>query len=172
MRKAYRRLQEDFWLDAGKKSRRPSEKTVRWWRTCCGLLHLPEAIRTALIEGKISAGHGRALVAIEDEAIREALFQRRIVFPKNLPVRHSRKKPFERISSRRRSPSICAPMAMTIGRPKFVRLKKICSGHSPEKWNSIPQERLHKKGWIRLEFYSLDDLDALIAQLKKTICPQ
>ncbi len=39
------------------------------------LLQLPEAMREALREGTISAGHGRALLAVTDESARFELFQ-------------------------------------------------------------------------------------------------
>lgn len=49
------------------------------------LLQLPEEMRNALREGALSAGHGRALLAVAEEEARQALFQ--AVVARHLSVR-------------------------------------------------------------------------------------
>jgi ParB family chromosome partitioning protein len=159
----YRRLQEEFGMTQEKiaqmigKDRAVIANSLR-------LLGLSDNIRQSIIEGKLTAGHARALAGLEDPAAREALFQR--ILQEELPVRmveqavrdhkqvavkgHVRgatddKKPAE-------VRAIEEDLQRTMVRKVFLQTTGAAS----------------QKGWIKLEFYSLDDLDHLIAQLKKS----
>lgn len=50
------------------------------------LLHLPEEVQSDIREGRISAGHGRSLLGIEDPDIQKQLHQR--ILSEQLSVRH------------------------------------------------------------------------------------
>src|SRR5262249_17059222 len=73
----YRMTQEAIAAQVGK-DRAVIANTLR-------LLQLPKAMEEAWAEGKISAGHARALVGLEDPTARQALFQR--ILNETLPVR-------------------------------------------------------------------------------------
>jgi len=156
----FRRLQEEFGMTQEKiaqiigKDRAVIANTLR-------LLGLSEEIRQAIIDEKISAGHARALAGLEDPAARAALFQR--ILTEQLPVR---------------------TVEQAVRDHKQVAVKGHVRGASedkkPAEVRAIEEDlqrvlarkvELHSnashKGWIKLEFYSLDDLDALLARLKK-----
>lgn len=69
---AYRQLMDDFGLTQGEvasrvgRSRSAVANTVR-------LLNLAPPVQRLVVEGHLSAGHGRALLALEDEEARQAL---------------------------------------------------------------------------------------------------
>ena len=126
------------------------------------LLTLSGVMQSSLIEGEISASHGRALAAIEDAAARETLFKR--ILAENLSVRS---------------------VEQAVREHKQVAVKGHVRGTAPAKAPEVKaiEEDLQrtltrkvelqtlgadaKKGWLKLEFYSLDDLDHLINQLKR-----
>jgi ParB family transcriptional regulator, chromosome partitioning protein len=126
------------------------------------LLNLPPAMKAALEEGKMSASHGRALAALEDAGARDDLFKR--ILEDRLSVRaveeavraHKQKVPVRghvRGAAPAKAPEVKAieeDLQRTLARK--VELQAGASA---------------KKGWLKLEFYSLDDLDRLIAQLKR-----
>ncbi|MFA5975722.1 MAG: ParB/RepB/Spo0J family partition protein [Elusimicrobiota bacterium] len=157
----YRRLQEEFGLTqeaiakAVGKDRAVVANTLR-------LLNLSDEIQQVLQEGKISAGHGRALVALEDIAARQELFQR--IISEALPVRIVEqvvrvKKQTPASKQKRSSDETARPVEIRAIEEELQRLfgRKV----------HLHGDASHK-GWIKLEFYSLDDFDALIALLRKT----
>src|ERR1035441_1929817 len=81
----FKRLQEEFQLTQEAiaqvvgKGRAVVANTLR-------LLGLPEEIQLAIRAGKITAGHAKALLAIEDVSAQKALFDQ--ILPGNLTVRH------------------------------------------------------------------------------------
>jgi ParB family chromosome partitioning protein len=79
----YHRLAEEFQYTQEALSR-IFGKSRSYVTNCLRLLTLPQAIQTALIEGTISAGHGRALVGCEQA---EALLDR--IIEKGLSVRET-----------------------------------------------------------------------------------
>jgi ParB family transcriptional regulator, chromosome partitioning protein len=130
------------------------------------LLNLPSTMKSALEEGKMSASHGRALAALEDAAAREDLFKR--ILEDRLSVRaveeavraHKQQVPVRghiRGAAPAKAPEVKAieeDLQRTLARK--VELQTSATA---------------KKGWVKLEFYSLDDLDNLIAQLKRNSQP-
>ncbi len=125
-------------------------------------LTLSQTIQQALREGVISSGHAKALLSVEDVGEREILFQR--ITSENMTVR----------------------AVEDVGRAK----KKIIRDHAsstgydnkPAEVRALEEELQHvlgrkvdihalpsHKGSIKLEFYSLDDFDALISRLKKSV---
>lgn len=127
------------------------------------LLNLPDQMRMALQEGKISASHGRSLAAIEDSIARSVLFKR--ITDENLSVRaveqavRDHKQVAVRGHVRGATPAVKPPEVKAIEEDLQRNLTR-----------KVELQTLGadaKKGWLKLEFYSLDDLDHLIAQLKR-----
>ncbi len=157
----FKRLQEEFQMTQEKIS-----QVVGQARTVVAntlrLLALSEDIKAAIKEGKISSGHAKALLSVEDEAARAALFQQ--ILAEGLTVRvvesaardhKTGKKPDHLRASGydQRSPEIRSQEEELQSR--LARKVEIHAG-SPTS----------HKGWIKLEFYSLDDFDALVQKLK------
>jgi ParB family transcriptional regulator, chromosome partitioning protein len=124
------------------------------------LLELPEDVRRAVIEGRLSEGHARAILGVEDAARRSELGRR--VVSGHMTVREVETLVADWASARRE------------GRVKLAKKKDADVRHLEEDLQKSLGRRVElqakgkSKGWLRLEFYSLDDLDRLIKALKKT----
>jgi ParB family chromosome partitioning protein len=126
------------------------------------LLNLSEEMQAALTDGAISASHARSLVAVEDLIARQDLFKRIIddklsVRAVEEAVRHQKQiavKGHVRGAVPAKSPEARA-LEEDLQRTLTRKVELQTSGPAA------------KKGWLKLEFYSLDDLDHLIAQLKR-----
>ena len=158
----YARLMEEFKMtqeDIAKvigKDRTVIANTVR-------LLTLPEVIRNAITEGKISSSHARALVAVNDPVAQLGLFKR--IQEEGLSVRATEKAVAEhkhvmvKGHIRGAAGAAKAPEARLLEEDLQRSLKR-----KVELQTASPHAT---KGWLRLEFYSLDDLDQLTDRLKK-----
>lgn len=122
------------------------------------LLELPEAVRQALRDGQITEGHARALLGLSDADRQAELGQR--VLREKLTVRD-----VERLVTDWQA-------AKRDGTVRPAKRKDPDLRHLEEELQKSLgrrveiQARGQKKGWLRLAFYSVDDLDALVAQLK------
>jgi ParB family chromosome partitioning protein len=122
------------------------------------LLELPQMLRNALLEGLITEGHARALLGLSDRVQQEELGKR--VVQEKLTVRDVEKLVLDWASAAR------------AGRVKSPRRKNADVRHLEEDLQRtlsrrvVIDARAKNKGWVRLEFYSLDDLDTLVARLK------
>ena len=119
------------------------------------LLKLPENIRDLLSEGKLSAGHGRALAGIEDEKIRQKLAE--MIVSDGLSVRETERLAAEGLEKKRkRSPR----------KPKDPDLAKVESDLKEALGTRVNIKYSGKKGRIELEFFSRDELERLIELLE------
>ncbi len=162
----YKRLQEEFSMTQEQiaqvigKDRAVVANLLR-------LLNLPDAMQQAVIDQKLTAGHARALVAVEDPAAREALFAK--IIDEQLTVRDVEQAAREhkgvnvrehlRVGGYDARPPEVKAIEEDLQRALARKVQMQISGPSSQ------------KGWIRLEFYSLDDLDSLIAQLNRSVRP-
>jgi ParB family chromosome partitioning protein len=122
------------------------------------LLALPDAVKAQLASGELSAGHARAVLAVPGSDEQEA-FAREIV-AERLP-----KSEAERRAAARRG----APPAARGGRP---------ATRIDPNWRALADELTRglgtrvklvprgKGGVLEIEFYSLDELDGLVARLR------
>ena len=123
------------------------------------LLELPEDVRRALAEGDITEGHARALLGLDGDDGRAAIARR--VLAEKLTVRD-----VERLVADWRS-------AAASGRVKAARRKNPDVRHMEEELQRSLGRRVSvdakgkQKGWIKLEFYSVEDLETLIRHLKR-----
>jgi len=118
------------------------------------LLKLPEYIRNSISEGKLTAGHGRAIITISDEKAREAIWKK--IIEEGLSVREteklvsaegkSKKKPLKRKKN-----------------PDVVRVEEELKTVLGTK---VTINSNGNKGNIEINFYSKDELDRLIEMLK------
>lgn len=117
------------------------------------LLHLPQAVRTMVAEGKLSAGHARTLLSLPAK-LQESTAQ--TVVKNDLSVRQTellckklsqeKKKPTKPTLTVDYTEEAARELTSALGRPC-----RIVSGR--------------KKGRIELEYYGLDDLNDLIEAL-------
>lgn len=146
---AYGALMEHFNLTQGEigirigKSRTAVTNTMR-------LLNLPQKVREEVLEDRISSGHARALLSLEDAKMMEALCAE--IIEKKLSVRETEnsvrdlKKPKEEKAKPEKNPYILAVEDRL--KQKFATKVKI-SGKKD-------------KGKIELDYYSTDDLNRIL----------
>ena len=122
------------------------------------LLELPQMLRNALIEDLLSEGHARALLGMTDRVLQEDLGKR--VVQEKLTVRD-----VEALVAEMANP---APK----GRDAAAKKKDSDVRHIEEDLQRVLGRRVvinargKTRGWVRLDFYSIDDLDVLVQQLK------
>ena len=123
------------------------------------LLELPDEVRQAVMENRLSEGHARALLGLEDKGTQSELGGR--IWREKLTVREVEQivagaQPVEKNgaarAAKRKDPDVRRleeDLQRTLGRRVLI------------------EARRKNKGWLRLEFYSIDDLQRLLNDLKK-----
>ena len=124
------------------------------------LLRLPDEIQKSIFENKISVGHARALLSIEDKKDQKKIFER--ILSQGLSVREA-----ERLTKH------SSDEATTGG--------KLRKGSKDRDITILEEELQHllgtkvtvqagpkNKGKLIVEYYSLDDLDRILGILRKT----
>jgi ParB family chromosome partitioning protein len=152
---AYRQLAEDFDLSHEEIATRVGKSRVTVTNTL-RLLRLPDSVKNALIEDRITEGHGRALLALQTSEAQSAAL--RTVIAQGLNVRQteelvrklSGEKPVHR-------PKLAAS-------PDAVELEQRLQTSLGTKV-SLRQRR--KGGTLTIHYYSTEELDALLAKLLK-----
>ncbi len=153
---AYQQLSEEFGLTqeevAGRvgRSRSTVANTVR-------LLQLSDTIQRLLADGRITAGHGRALLGSSDPTFQEALA--RTIVAENLTVREVE----ERVR-RRESPTTTQPGTGTV-RPT-PQLRPAALLELEEQLSGLLDTRVQistgaKRGRLTVEFANLEDLERI-----------
>jgi len=154
--RAYARLAQEFDLTQEELSQRVGKSRSAVANTM-RLLELPEEVQGSIIEGRISEGHGRALLGAPDRSSLMAIFRR--VTQEGLNVRATEK---------------LVQRAAMIARQRTVKPKEI----DPDLLEA--QERLQtalgtrvriiphgKGGTVQIEYFSMDDLNRLLDLLLK-----
>ncbi|WP_343068485.1 ParB/RepB/Spo0J family partition protein [Brachybacterium halotolerans] len=152
---AYQQLLEDFGCtqdelaDRIGRSRPQISNTLR-------LMRLPALVQRRLASGALSAGHARALLAIDDPRLQEELAQR--VVADGLSVRET-----ERLASRGTEPAANRPAPRrTSYNPRVVDLTSRLSNRLEA---PVKIDVGKRKGRITMEFSNLDDLERLAAKI-------
>ena len=151
---AYRRLADEFGLTQEKiatsigKSRVSITNKLR-------LLGLSEYIQNMIIEGKISEGHGRALLSIEDTEKRKEIANE--IVSKGLNVREVEK------LSKKKQKAVKEPEPVE-HEEEFLRVENDLAKKLGTKVNI---SRNIEKGKITIEYYSMDGLNRIIDIIKK-----
>lgn len=105
------------------------------------LLKLPEHIQSAIQENKITEGHGRALLAIDDEEKRDKLFQKMLT--EKVTVREAEKK-------------------VKVKKNKDITIQDLENKLSSVFQTKVTIKGKKKKGSIVIDYYSKEQLDGLI----------
>ena len=116
------------------------------------LLNLHDEVKDFLVEGKITAGHARALLAIEDHK-RQIDMAKRII-EEGLNVRQ-----VEKISSKKSVKNVPKEKSAEI-----IELEEKLRNFFGTKVNLVHSK---KRGKIEIEYYSIDDLERILNLLGK-----
>ncbi len=150
---AYRQLAEEFKLSHDEiaervgKSRTAVTNTLR-------LLRLPDAVRIALVEGKISEGHARALLGLNSPQAQAAVLQN--VLANNLSVRQTEE------LVRRYSGERAAPVKRVEPSPE---IKSLEARLRDSLGTRVTLRHGKKGGTLVIHYYSDEELDGLISQI-------
>jgi ParB family chromosome partitioning protein len=146
---AYARLGDDFGLTQEKLAKRLGKSRVAITNTL-RLLNLSPAVKQDLISGRLTAGHARALLGLENEKEIEAL--RREVVKKGLSVRETE----DKVRHRKTSATKAAPPVKDI----FIKdVEARLKSRLGTQVDIVPQK---KGGKLVIHYYSIDDLDRLL----------
>ena len=119
------------------------------------LLKLPEEIRDLISDGSLSAGHGRTLVSVPDEA-RQIEIARKIL-KDGLSVRET-----EKLAAEKEEPG-----KKRRGRkPKDPDVARVEADLKEALGTRVSIKRTGRKGKIEIEFFSRDELERLIEMLE------
>ena len=119
------------------------------------LLKLPEYIRESIADGRISAGHGRTLIAASDEDMRKSIWEKMI--KDGLSVREAEKLAAGSPGAKKRKP------ASKRKNPDVARVEEDLKDIFGTK---VSINAAGKKGKIEIEYYSGEELNRLIELLK------
>ena len=150
---AYQRLIDKFNLTQEQvaqkvgKSRPSVANTLR-------LLNLPAEIQRAIIEGKISEGHGRAILSLPD--IEKQLLMYKQVLEQGLNVRQVEARVRELVQRRK--------MDAVMPDPKLMAIETELRG---KLGTQVKIQRQGRGGKITIEFFSDDDLDEILHKISE-----
>ena len=152
---AYQQLIEDFGLTHDElatrvgKSRAAVTNTLR-------LFQLPPSIQRLVAEGRLSAGHARALLGTPDRAFQEALAKRAVA--EGLSVRAVEDAVRERNELGGGSAPSAGGAAKRLRPPGLLELEELLSSHLDTR---VQVSMGAKKGKVVVEFATLEDLERI-----------
>ena len=120
------------------------------------LLKLPESIRQFLADEKISAGHARALLSLEDEELMIELAEE--IIKKDLSVRQVEKICQQKPKKKEK--------ATPEKKPSFYSMVELALNESLGRKISISKNKGKQGGVLQIEFYSDEELTELSNKLK------
>lgn len=122
---------------------------------CLRLLKLPEGIKEYVGEGKLSMGHARALLAVEDRVRQMELAEAAI--GEGLSVRQ-----IEKLSQESKK----SPRTKARPKQKSADIKRVEEDLKNALGTKVNLNQKGRKGKIEIEFYSREELERLIDLLK------
>lgn len=152
---AYRRLMEEFGVTQEQvsaalgKSRSAIANTLR-------LLTLPDRVQESLLAGRISEGHGRALLALENAEAIIALCER--VEREGLSVRQTEAACKPKSPTQIVSRETIAPAEVT-----DANLRSLQARMREELGTKVTIRQSGDSGYIQIEYYSQEDLDRIVS---------
>jgi ParB family chromosome partitioning protein len=153
---AYRKLIDTIGLTQEQLSERVGrERTLI--ATTLRLLKLPEDIQKLIEEGKLSAGHGRALLLSEDKDVQRRAARQ--ILEKGLSVREAER------TVKAANATATAPKRSIITKDANIRLAETKLQRALGTNVKISPNGKGNAGTIEIEYYNLDDLDRLFQML-------
>ena len=127
------------------------------------LLSLPDAIRALLEEGKLSAGHGRALLSVPDSTLQKKLAQK--VVQEGLSVRQT-----EAMAKRLAQAGAEAEEAAAKAADPMKLYRDAAAKELSQRWGrKVSITKGPKKGKVEFEFYNDEDLTELLDKLEASV---
>ncbi|MCS6711854.1 ParB/RepB/Spo0J family partition protein [Brachybacterium sp. EF45031] len=151
---AYQQLLEDFGITQEELSSRIGRSRPQISNTL-RLLRLPPLVQRRVSSGALTAGHARALLALDDPSLMEELAQR--IVAEGLSVRE-----VERLINRGTQPAARRTPARTTYNPRVVDITSRLSNRLEA---PVRIDVGKRKGKITLEFTNLEDLERLVDRL-------
>lgn len=152
---AYNKLAEDHMISQDEVAKRVGKKRTTVTNTV-RLLRLPQDIRTWIAEGRITAGHARALLGLLTPEHQRQIAKR--IVEENLSVRQ-----VEALVSRSSAHKRHAKKARNLS-PEIVDLEHRVARQLGAQVKLYPKKNM-KQGRIEIHYYSLDELDAVLERL-------
>lgn len=159
----YLRLMKEFGINQTQladelgKSKQAVSNTLR-------ILELPEDMQKALAEGKLTEGHGRAILMITDAEARRKVFA--LVLEKQPSVRET--EALARLAEEGELPAAEEkPERRPLPKPADLKALEDTLQHSLGTKVVIRTRKNPSKGVLNIHFYSLDDFDRIVNMLKK-----
>ena len=121
------------------------------------LLSLDKDEQKLLLDGKITSGHARALLSIEDKSLRKALTER--IVNENLNVRQA-EAAAKAMQKQKPSPKKKNPAVMA----EITRLEESLASSLGTK---VKISHTKKKGKIEIEYYGNEDLERILGLISK-----
>ena len=153
----YRRLMDDY----GYSQEKAGEKVGRsrpYITTALRLLSLPQLICDMIASGALSAGHGRALVVLDEQKAMEAA---KSILEKDLSVRETEALVKRMLEDTPDAEEEKKEDAVAMYVRELERSLASSTGHK------ISIKHGRKKGKLTIEYYGNDDLDKICAALNK-----
>ena len=120
------------------------------------LLKLPQSILDLISDGKISAGHARALLTLEDEKLMQELAEE--IIKKDLSVRQ-----VEKICKQKPKPE---KEEVPEKKPSFYSMVELALNESLGRKIKVSKNKGKQGGILQIEFYSDEELTELSNKLK------
>jgi ParB family chromosome partitioning protein len=163
---AYRRLADEFQLSQERiaqrvgKSRSSIANTLR-------LLDLPAEVRQALNDGKLSEGHGRAILLAEGEGARRAAFRK--ILRDKLSVREAEELARNTVEGE----TLGGHDIVASAKAQKKEALQVEVQHLAEELQKLLGCRIHLKhrqrgGQIVINYYSTDEMNRIVDLLRKT----
>lgn len=149
--KSYLRLADEFDLsqeEVAKKMGKSRSVVANKLR----LLHLPIEIQKALIENKITEGHAKAILAIENPEKQRALYE--MIIKNSLTVRQTENKTKEI--------SVKTHTRHTVVDPEIRRIEELLAGSLGTK---VKVSKSGAGGKILIEYYSSEELNNILSKI-------
>jgi len=155
----YRVLMEDYHLTQEEVAQRVG-KSRPAITNATRLLSLPDAVKALLEEGKLSAGHARAILSAPDKSLQRALAQR--VLDEGLSVRQT-----EALAKRLAAQAQKGEPPKKAEDPYRIYRDAAAKDLSDRFGRRVSIVQGAKKGRIELEYYDDNDLNALLELLEQ-----
>ena len=157
----YKKISEDFGLNQEEIAKRVG-KSRSAVANAMRLLNLDERVQNFVKEGKISSGHARALLAVEDKDMQFEMAER--IIEDDLSVRNTEAMVKLYVSKKDETKEEVKPKPSKFNTAVFEeaadRLKNVLG-------TKVKLTSKQNKGKIEIEFYSDDDLDRLLGLINK-----
>lgn len=158
----YRRLLDEYGMTQEKAAERVG-KSRPAVANALRLLSLPDAIRALLEEGKLSAGHGRALLTVPDSTLQKKLAQK--VVQEGLSVRQT-----EAMAKRLAQTGADAEEAAAKAADPMKLYRDAAAKELSQRWGrKVSITKGPKKGKVEFEFYNDEDLTELLDKLEQSV---